>query len=200
MGNAVSQGLGAPVPRPVFVASAYQAAPGGTNVDLWPGDPVTKLGDGTYQLCTASSGQIDGVIIGIAPYYNSGIGAMAFSDHLPGATTYGTNLDRQSVVYIVDPGLAYFEAICDDATTFTTKATYTAALGENVDCIYVPVAADAKAYPKLDISTHANTGTLQWRIVSLSQRPETDYSGANVPLIVTPNVVGQAPFQVTGVA
>lgn len=190
--------MGAPSLRPVFVASAYQAAPGATNVNLWPGDPVTKIGDGTVILAVAG-GQIDGVIVGIAPFYD-GV-SMRFGDSLPGTTpAYGTNLDRQSVLYIVDPGLAIFECTCNDNTTFTTKATYTAAIGENVNHILTPVAADLKSYPQLNISGHAVTATLSWRIIGLSPRPEIDYSGLNVPLLVTPNLTGQAPFTPLGIA
>lgn len=194
----VASGLGAPDPRRVAVASAYQAAPGAVNCHLWPGDPVTKLSDGTVQLA-ATGGQIDGVIVGIGPYYNATIGAMAFADFLPGGTTYGTNLDRTSYVWIVDPGLAVFECCCDENTTATTRAAYQAFVGENVDHILVPVTATAKATPLLDISTHATTNTLAWRIIDIPLRPEIDFSGLNVPLLVMPNVVGQAAFQITGV-
>lgn len=190
-------GSGIYEPRRVAVASGYQAAPGATNCHLWPGDPVTKIGDGTVTLA-AAAGQIDGIIVGIGPYYN-GV-TMTFGDFLPGNTVYGTNLDRTSYVWIVDPGLQLFEAIVNDNTTCVQRSDYQAVVGENVNHILVPDATAFKATPKLNISGHANTNTLQWRIVDIPLRPEIDFTGLNVPLLVTANVVGQAPFQTTGVA
>lgn len=189
-------GVGAPAPREVFVASGYQAAPGAVNVDLGPGDPVTKLSTGYYQLA-AGGAQVDGVIVSVNKYYDGAV--MRFGPVLPGNTVYGTNYQRISSVMIVDPIGAIFEAVADDATTFTTFATYLAAIGENCDHVYVGDATQKRAFGRIDISTHNTTNTLGWRILALPRREETDYSGLYVPLHVTANVVGQAPVQTTGV-
>jgi hypothetical protein len=179
------------------VASAYQAAPGGVNVDLNIGDPVKKVNDGTVALCAAGDACF-GIVAGVAPYYDGT--KMARANRLPGGTTYGTNLERQSFVFLILAADNIFEAVCDDAVTFTTQATYTAAIGENVDITINQVSADTHAYPKLDISTHETGGaTKVWRIVGLSKKNNVDFTGANVPLLVTGNLVQQAPWQTTSV-
>lgn len=187
-------------PLRVRVASGYQAAPGAVNVDLNVGDPVKKVNDGTVALCAAGDATF-GIVVGIGPYYvGAPINAMVSGGvSLPGGTTYGTLLERQSFIYIVPAADQIFEVDADDKTTFTTEATYNAAIGENVDITINQVAGDTHAYPKADISTHATTNTLVWRIVDLARWPGQDYSGANVKLLVTCNVVQQAPFQTTGV-
>lgn len=196
-GMGFQSGVGAPSPIEAFVASAYQAAPGAVNVDLNPGDPVTKLASGYYQLAAAGgSAKIDGIITSINRYYDGTV--MRFGPVLPGATTYGTNFARISSVMIVPPIGHLWECVADDATTFTTFATYLAALNSNCDHAFAGDATQKKAFPRIDISTNAVTATLQWNLVGLPRREETDYSGLYVPLLVTANLVGQAPVQTTG--
>lgn len=177
------------------IASAYQAAPGGVNVDLNVGDPVKKVSDGTLALVAATEAHF-GVVASIGPYFDGS--KMVRGKSLPGGTTYGSNLERQSMIGIYLSADNLFEVVCDDATTATTQAAYTAFIGENTEVSINQVSGSTLATPKLDISLH-NTTALAWRIVSLSKRNNIDYSGANVPLIVTGNLIQQAPFQTTGV-
>lgn len=173
------------------VASAYQA----TSVDLWPGDPVKMVSDGTIALCAAGDATY-GIIAGIAPYYD-GV-KMVTNDHLPGGTTYSSVLERQSIVYIIPVAGEIFEIVSDDKTTATTEAGYNALIGENCD---VSINADAtakRAYPELDISDH-KTATAGWRIVDIAQRIDIDFTGLYVPLLVTCNEVQESPFNTTGV-
>ena len=190
-------GSGLPVIEQYPVASAYQAAPGGVNVDLNIGDPVKKVNDGTVALCAAGD-QVFGIVADIAPYWDGAKKVRA--NRLPGGTTYGSVLDRQSRVGIILAGENIFECIVDDNTTATTQAGYTAFIGENVDVSINQSAGDTHAYPKLHITGHETGGaTKVWRIVSLSDRIDTDYSGLNVPLYVTGNLIQQAPDQTTSV-
>ena len=189
-------GSGQPAPEFHPVASAYQAAPGGVNVDLNIGDPVKKVSDGTLALCAATD-PVFGIVTDIAPYWDGTKKARA--NRLPGGTTYGSLLDRQSMVGIILAFDNIFECVCDDATTATTQAAYTAFIGENVDITINQVSGSTLATPKLDISGHAVTATLIWRIVGLSKRVDVDFAGANVPLLVTGNVCQQAPFTALGV-
>lgn len=190
-------GSGYPVTHRFPVASAYQAAPGGVNVDLNVGDPVKKVNDGTVALCAAGDATF-GIIVGISPYFDGS--KMVRGKSLPGGTTYGSNLERTSYVHIALAADNIFECVCDDAVTFTTQATYTAAIGENVDITINQVSGSTLATPKLDISVHETGGAAKvWRIVGLSFKNNIDYSGANVPLLVTGNLVQQAPFQTTSV-
>lgn len=189
-------GSGEPVIRYFPVASAYQAAPGGVNVDLNIGDPVKKVSDGTVALCAAGDATF-GIVMTVQAYYDGA--KMVRANRLPGGTTYGSVLERQSFVGIAFAADNYFEVVCDDAVTATTQAAYTAFIGENLDISINQVSGSTLASPKLDISLHAVTATLVWRIEGLSKRVNIDYTGANVPLIVTGNVCQQAPFTALGV-
>lgn len=190
------QGDPHPDPEIVRVATAYQASPGGVSVDLNVGDPVKKVSDGTVALCATGDATF-GIIVGILPYYDGS--KMVRSNRLPGGTAYSTNLERQSKVLIVPIAGNVFECVCDDNTSITTEANYNAAIGENVDISINQVAGSTLATPRLKISTHATTNTLVWRIVDTSHRVNIDYTGLYVPLLVTGNVVQQAPYQTTGV-
>lgn len=187
-----------PVPERARVASGYQGTSSAINVDLNVGDPVKKVSDGTVALVAAGDATF-GIIVGVEQYYD-GAKIIKPALRLPGASTYGTVLERQSILLIQPVAGVLWECDCDDKTTFTTEATYNAAIGENVDITMNGVAGSTLASPLLDISTHATTNTLVWRIVDLAPNPRNqDYSGARVKLIVTCNVVQQAPFQTTGV-
>lgn len=189
---------GAPPKQAMRVASGYQAAPGGTNVNLNVGDPVTLLSTGYVELAAANSGVIYGVIVGIHPYYDGT--RMTFGTKLPGNTVYGTVLERTSWVDVIPVQDQIFEVDVDDNTTATTEAGYLALVGENVDHVFTGASATTGlAHPILDISTHNTTSTLQWRIVDLARIPGMDFSGTRVKVEVTANVVRQAPYVTTGV-
>jgi hypothetical protein len=188
-------GSGTPAPEWVSVASAYQAAPGGVNVDLNIGDPVKKVNDGTVALAAAGDA-IFGIVCDVGPYWDGTKKVRA--NRLPGGTTYGSVFDRESKVAIYLFADNIFAVVCDDASTATTQAAYQALVGENADITINQVSGDTHAYPKLDISDH-KTGTAQCRLVAIDNRVDIDFTGANVPFLVTGNEVQQAPFQTTGV-
>lgn len=182
----------------VRVASAYQASPGGVSVDLNVGDPIKKVNDGTIALCAAGDA-IFGWVAGIGQYYSAAIGGIVPGGvSLPGGTTYGSVLERQSFVFITPAAGMVFEMDVDDNTTATTEAGYTALIGENCDITINQVSGDTHAYPLVDISDH-KTGTAQLRIVDLARYIPQDYSGTRVKLLMTTNEVQEAPFQTTGV-
>lgn len=178
-----------------FVATAYQAAPGAVNVDLHVGDPVKRVSDGSVAFCAATEAPY-GVIASIGPYYDAGLGTMKFGSFLPGATAW-TGTDRASVVYVVPVANQVFEADCDDNTTATTLATFMTYYGENVDLANPAVAPYAN--PRIDISTHATTNTLNWRILEVSPRVNQDFTGNYVKLLITANIAQQAPYTILGV-
>ena len=200
------QGNSAPKPQRLRIATGYQPiVTGPTNVDLHAGDPVTLLSTGYAQIGVGSEGTqtaIYGVAVGFGPSYNAAWGGMMPMNKYPGGTAYSTLLERQSFVWVVPVVGQLFEIDCDDAVTFTTEATYLAAIGENCDFVLTADttnANDPKATPQLDISTHNTTNTLQCRIEDLSPRVNQDYSGNYVKLQVTFNKVQQAPYNTTGV-
>lgn len=183
-------------PERVRVASGYQASPSAINVDLRVGDPVKKVSDGTIALAALGDSPF-GVIVGIGPYFD-GTRMRPGGVSLPGGTVYGTLLERQSFVYIVPVADQLFEIDCDDAVTATTEAAFAAFIGENCDATINPVAGSTLANPRLDISTHAVTATLRWRIVDIARYPN-DFTGNYVKLLVTANTAQQAPFTALGI-
>lgn len=192
-----------PIQR-VRLATAYQPAAGGTNVDLHPGDPIQIASTGYGTICVGSEGTqsiIYGIYAGQGPEFDGTV-MQPRNKHTGGGGAYGTNLERTTYIYVIPVAGQVFEIAADDSSTFTTEATYTAAIGENADFVLVADvtnANDPKATPKLDISTHNTTSTLQCRIIDLAPRVNTDFSGLNVNLRVTFNKVQQAPFNTTGV-
>lgn len=182
----------------VRVASGYSPTVGGNNVNVTPGDVVKKVSDGTVALCAAGD-QPYGVVQRIHPYYDTNLGRMTIGTKLPFNTVYSTNLERQSFVSIIPVQNAIFEAVADDKTTATTQATYTGYIGENVDLINTGDTTRGTVNPMLDISTHATTNTLTWRIVDIAPQINIDFTGLYVPLYVTANYSQDAPFTILGV-
>jgi hypothetical protein len=185
-----------PKPYPVRVASGYAAAPGGTSVALRPGDLVKDTAAGGCELAVAGDA-ILGVVTAVLPYYDPAVGEMVIADNLPATIpAYGSNFDRESRVMVLPANGVVFQAMCDDASTATTYAAYRALIGFNVDMINVPVTG--YAHPLLDIS-ESGTATRQFRIVDVPLRPDVDYSGLYVPLLVTLNEGRLPPFSATGI-
>ena len=82
---------------------------------------------------------------------------------------------------------AVWNIIVNDATTATTEAAYQAFIGENCSHIHTALSGGLALTPKLNISTHATTATLDWRIVGIPNRSVQDFTGANVELEVICN-------------
>jgi hypothetical protein len=185
-----SGGTNLPTPIEMAVADSYQATSDGaaSNVDLNIGDPVLLVSTGTVGLATTTA-DVWGVIVGFKPYWNGT--AMTPTNRLPGGTTGGSNITRQSRVLVVPVENNIFEVDVDDNTTATTYAGYQAFIGENADHVCVADLTNTsrpKANPKLDISVHATTNTLGWRIVGISDTAENqDFSGTGVKLLVMCN-------------
>lgn len=195
-------GVSQPKPQRVRIASAYQATAGGTNVDVHPGDPIQILSTGYASLGVGSEGTQTityGVALGFGPQYD---GTAMWPKNKYSISTYGSLFERQTFMWVVPVVGQIFEIDCDDSSTFTTEATYLAAIGENADFVLTADttnAADPKATPQLDISTHNTTSTLQCRIIDLAQQVNTDFSGNYVKAYVAFNKVQQAPYNTTGV-
>lgn len=190
-----------PKPERRRVVSGYSSAVAGTP-DVNVGDPVSLVSDGTVAHTAAGGGAgAYGIVVGFTPYWN---GSTLFQDnHLPAGTgTYGSNLSRQHFLLVIPVTWCYWECDADDVVTATTEAAYKAFIGENMDIAYSAASykGGTGAFPRGDISTHNTTNTLQLRIEDISEAVENvDFSGANVKLVVSFNVVQQSPISATGV-
>jgi len=178
------------------------AVNGGTSgVTLGPGDPVIRLSTGGVTLCDGAEGAGGaltpyGVVMAVLPYYDAASGRMTPTETLPSGVAWGTNLERQSKVLVCPMEMAYWELDCDDAVTATTEAAYQAFNGENCDYRLnggiVPTAnPQNRAHPRLDISAHATTNSLKFRIVRVSHtKDNVDFTGNYVKMIVELNIGG----------
>jgi hypothetical protein len=176
-----------PHPMRVRIASGLAA-------NLNVGDPISMLATGYGSLQVGSEGtQLAnyGIIVGFEPVYDAAQGfKVPVTKFVSGAGVYGTNYDNQTIALVVPGHGSIWEIDCDDNSTFTTYATYFAAIGENADHVLTATTN----IPRLDISTHNTTNTLLWRIVDVSQSADNaDFSGNYVKLLVTPNVVQLVP-------
>lgn len=194
-----------PKPREFHVADAYQATidGGGTNVDLNIGDPVKYVADGSVALANTTD-VVYGIIVGIAQVYVSADGGVRPRDRVPGGTTGGGNLERQTRVLVVPARAGIWEVDVDDIVTATTEAAYRALIHSNVEHVCPGDTTDSarpKAAPRIDISTTNTTAGHGWRIVGISKTLDNrDFSGANVKVLVMVNDSSEAGAAATTVA
>lgn len=178
----------------VATSASFDVSGGASNVVLGEGDPLVQLSDGSATLAvgneTTPSTTCLGICVGIKQYFDTARSVMtAMGPGVPSDLAWGTNLARQTQVLFVPAQTAVWAIQVDDITTFTTEAAYQAAIGENVSHILTGASGELRAKPKLDISTHATTNTLVWKIIGISQTAQNqDYSGANVELYVICNL------------
>jgi hypothetical protein len=192
-----------PTYRTKLIASAasFDVSGGAQNVGLWPGDVVITAGDQSLALCTGSENSQTPVspqyvVIATGFQWDATVGKMMLKHSHADAVTYSL-AQRAGRVFVAAVEDAIWSVVVDDITTATTEADYQELVDLNVDMINAGATGELKANPKLDISSAATTATLKWRIVGIDPTKDNrDFSGANVRLLVVPNVYGST----TGVA
>lgn len=184
-------GSGRPACIEALVASGYAGDHGGS-VGISIGDPVDYLATGFVELTndTATRDTLFGVVMAVANARIDSNGKARPASYLPSGTTY--TLEETTSRLIVAPFSNHiWELDVDDNTTATTLAAYRAFVGENVDMVFSRDTSNSdkpRCNPLLDISTHATTAALMFRIVGVSKsRENADFSGANVKLLVQLN-------------
>lgn len=166
-----------------------------TSLDINIGDPVNLVNTGGVIIAQTTEA-VFGIVMSISPYWDGT--RMAFGDKLPNQTTWGTVEDRRSWVGVVPASAGTWEIDCDTDAALTTKAHYEAIVGENVTHLCAG-AVTLTAGPILDISTHATTNTLTWRLVGVSRTLENnDFSGDYVKMLVQINLGQEAGFAASG--
>lgn len=160
----------------VPVASAYATV-------LYKGDPVKLASTGTLQ-AAAPGDRVYGIFDGAEQYWDGT--QIRKGASLP-VSTYGSNLTRQSLGRVILARGQVFEVDADDASTFTTQATYQAALGENAEWATGTAVGDQSG-AVLDISTHATTNTLSVRILDIPNQQVQDFAAIGVKLHVEFNL------------
>lgn len=186
-------GSGIPSPMLARFASGYQPAVNGvadTTLAIRKGDPIRRLSTGYFELADGNEGAgggetIDGIVVGVEQYWDGEKLIPGGFGRLPYNTTY-SGRERETRLWYIPAAGNYFEVDCDDAATATTYAAYLAFQGELCDHrLKTGSETDGKAWPRLDISTHA-TANGQWKIEQISKSMNNvDFAGANVKLVVS---------------
>lgn len=156
------------------------------------GDVIIQVSDGTVGIAGATDEPF-GVVVGCW-YTRAGESLPRPAITIPANTTFTPTTvgSRQaSVVEFIPaiPSVHFFEADAD--TTTTDIATAIGYIGENTQT-EVTTAADAVLGSRemLDISDHATTESLPWRLVDIVRYPGVAYDAARVKYIVTANHSG----------
>lgn len=142
----------------------------GTRISF--GDPLVLLSDGTVAVAVGSEGT-QSVIYGVAngaEYMESGVRRK--NRFLPASTTFTPTTVgsiQESYIEVILAAGAIFEVDADDGSTISTIAGAYNLVGENCDHVFTAgTAANGESATLLDISTHAITASLQWRILEIS--------------------------------
>lgn len=174
------------------ISGATFAGGAATAASLRPGDPIVRLNSGAVNVAPGTDGtpgDVLGIVIGIGQYLDPSFSnaVTARGNALPSSVAYGSNLNLQSKIFYIPAEAAVWRIQVNDATTATTLAGYQAFVGENCSHIHTALSGGLALTPKLNISTHATTATLDWRIIGIPDPNSQDFSGANVDLEVICN-------------
>lgn len=200
--DVAANGKSCPQPIEMFVADAYQATGdgGSPNVDLNAGDPVKLVSDGSVALANTTE-DVYGILVAVYRVFDSASGNVKPVNRVPGGTTGSGNLERQTRVGVVPASWGIWALQVDDKTTATTEAAYQAFIGENVNHVCAGDTTDAnrpKANPRMDISSHATTAGLTWRIVGISKNVSNQFfDESNVTMLTRVNKGQEAGWPAT---
>jgi hypothetical protein len=187
--------IGGSMPKPVelYYATGQNDVDDGTNaIQISAGDPLKLMNTGGVKVALSNE-DVSFVAVGFAPVYNVTSGVIEPSNRVPNATAWGTNEDRRVKIYGVPVRGQIFECDCNDATSYTTFATYMATINANCTWVVPGTGTPRKADPMVDISEVNTTAALGLRIVGISGTAyNRDFSGNYVKLLVEFNEINDA--------
>lgn len=194
-----ANGSAQPYVQRMHVATAQDDVDDSSNsVNINIGDPVKKVSTGGVMVALTTE-IVYGIVMGIERYYDASTGLMRSGPYYPNQTAWGTVEARRGYVLVAPAAQGIWEIDCDDKVTATTEATYRALVGENSEHVVPGNTSATSADPYLDISLHATTATLGWRIVDISPTQyNRDFSGSYVKVLVRVNESAEAGMPATG--
>lgn len=162
---------------------------------------IKSVNDGTIAAGTASD-----TVLGVAEAYaytRSGEGGRRPAKTIPASTTFSPTAvgsPTASLCQFIPAVEGYvWEADGDDAT-ITTLAAAIGIINENVDLVVGSGnATTGLSAETIDMSGHATTATLTWRVVDIVRRPDVDYTVTRQKYLITPNLSEWPSFTATGV-
>lgn len=178
----------------VATGQTFPVNGGAATPSLHVGDVIRRTTTGGAVICDGTEGGGGtlapyGVVAGIDWQWSAAESRMIKASKLASGIAWGTNLQRQSAIFVIPVEQAVWEVDVDENTTATTLALYQDMIGENVDHINTGASGEDSIAPLLDISTNATTNTLVWQIVGVSPNvANRDFSGTRVKLLVVPNI------------
>ncbi len=178
-------GAPAPVPVPKQVATTYATA-------LYPGDVVKLVSDGSVAAAGAGDAFF-GVVSHVIQYRNADGVLVRNGRYLPASLSYTADTERSLVAVIPAFPFVVFEVDADDGSTATTIAAHRLFVGENANLNATAYTADTGlglSGMALDISTHAVTATLQWRIHDVLDQPGNEPAVTAFRYLVIGNYTG----------
>ena len=165
----------------IQVASGYSSA-------IYEGGIITQVETGHAELCAAGTNLILGVVATIGMYWDGSRmvhSLIASPKSLPASTTYGSVIDRESWIGYYPAVGNVFEADLDEALTTATRVGALAVQGSMTDHV---VSTDDTA---LDLSLLETTDTTpaaeQWRLSTLVETPDVDFTASRLKYLVTCN-------------
>lgn len=193
-----------PEPLEAWVASGANFAINGVgNVQLGPGDVITRVSGGSVNICDGSEGAgggvaVLGIVADVLAQWDASLGQRIKKGTLASGIVWGTNRVRQTKVLYYPAEWAQWEVDGDDATN-ATLAAWDEDIEENFDHINTGTVVGGRAFPKLDVSSHG-TATAQWRLKQVSKTEENqDVTAAGYKLIVEVNEGIGGKFSATGI-
>jgi hypothetical protein len=170
----------------------------GYGTDLYPGDPVIRLADGSFTRQAAVGGAgSTGICVDILGYRDATLGTFRRNGCklIPASTTYTADQDRSQFLFI--PHTDHVRYVVKTNAAVASMAALRLLVGLNVDLIYS--GADTGlgiSGAQVDIANAATTNTLQYRIEGVldDQTVGNDPTLTNFMVIVTPNVLSGVPY------
>lgn len=168
---------------------------------LFKGDPVKRVNDGSV-VQAAAGDSIFGIVAGAR--YKNAAGVMVESDYLPAATLWTLDATRSIVYVIPATPFTIFEIDANDGTTITTIAGARSLGWENANHVFTTTGSTSTGLSgcQLNISGHATTNTLSWRIVDIAPYPSAnDVTQTLAKYLVVANLTHNWPgqFSTTGI-
>lgn len=178
----------------VRVASGYGTA-------IYRGDCVVLVDNAGVQTAERAVGSegtktdVYGVVIGVKQYWDGTY--MQRGRALPASTTYGSVIERASLLEVIPVFGQVFEVDCDDTSIGTTLSSYQTNAGANADLIIESVTG-ASGFA-LDASSLASTATLQVRYIGPSKGIDQDYASSRVKVQIRFNRAQHPATNTTGI-
>lgn len=153
--------------------------------NIFTGDPIKRVNDGTFIVAAGGDTSICGVCIGVKQY-KTAAGVIQGGNYLPTGTTYSgaPSLDnpQASIIRFVPTRFQEFEIDMNTAETSLTTAQ--TSVGNNIDISVGTGSTTTGRSACVGANTSPGTGTANVRIRAVVQGPKNDVTAVNWKALV----------------